>query len=164
MRPKFKLQIKLITRSSKANEKVLRVKYDAKLKQIEEAVQYCRDNNCRGKKALSTGRFPLIKDHKTITRRLDGSIVHGTEKLHVSILLPNEEECLVNYARNKARAMQPLTRKMMAELVLNTLRIRQALNRKAKGGRKYTKLSPNAHNALVKGKLSKFFWQRFEAK
>ena len=39
-----------------------------------------------------------------------------------------------------------------------------ALNWRAKGGKKYTKSSPNAHNALLKGQLSKFFWQRFEAK
>ena len=164
MGPRFVPKIKLITRTSRANEKVLRTQYNAKQRQIEEAVKYCKENNCKGKKALSSGLFPLIKDHKTITRRLEGSVVHGNEKIHLSILLPHEEECLVNHAKNRARAMQPITRKGMTDLIMNTLRIRQAANKKAKGGRKYAKLSSNALKALSKGKLSKFFWQRFEAK
>ena len=82
----------------------------------------------------------------------------------MSILLPEEEECLVRYATNKARAMQPLKRKPMTDLIMNTLRIRQANNKKMKGGRKFVKLSTPAMNALKKGKVSKFFWRRFEAK
>ena len=149
---------------SKAKAKISRVLYDQKMEQIAAAVEYCKANNCRGKKALSTGKFPLIKDHKTITRRLDGDIISGQEKAHVSILLPEEEECLVRYAINKARAMQPLKRKPMTDLILNTLKIRKANNKKMKGGRKYMPLSKPALNALKKGRVSKFFWQRFEAK
>lgn len=39
--------------SSKARAKVNRENYDKKLEQIEEAVRYCRENDCKGKKALS---------------------------------------------------------------------------------------------------------------
>ena len=150
--------------SSKAKAKIARVLYNQKMEQIAAAVEYCEANNCRGKKALSTGKFPLVKDHKTIARRLDGDIVPGQEKSHVTILLPEEEECLVRYATNKARAMQPLKRKPMTDLIINTLKIRQANNKKMKGGRKFVKLSIPATNALKKGRVSKFFWQRFEAK
>ena len=75
---------------SKASQKIARVLYDQKQEQIVDAVEYCKLNKCRGKKALSTGKFPLVKDHKTITRRLDGDVVHDHEKSHVSILLPEK--------------------------------------------------------------------------
>ena len=150
--------------SSKAKAKIARNQYDQKMEQIDAAVKYCVKNKCRGKKALSTGLFPLIKDHKTITRRLDGDVISGNEKLHVSILLPDEEECLVRYALNKARAMQPIRKKAMTQLIVNTLRIRDAANKKIKGGRKFVKLSDVARNAMEKGTVSKFFWQRFDAK
>ena len=60
------LRIKLRS-NSKARAQVKRKGYEAKHKQIGEAVWYCLENNCRGKAALKTGKFPLIKDHKTIT-------------------------------------------------------------------------------------------------
>ena len=45
---------------------------NAKDVQMSDAVQYCQDNNCRGYAALQTGRFPLIKDPRTVNKRLDG--------------------------------------------------------------------------------------------
>ena len=156
MKPKFTPRISLrCGGGSRAKANVARGNYNEKMKQIENAIMYCQENNCKGKKALSTGQFPLIKDHKTITRRLDGDVVHGSEKLHVSILLPSEEECLVNFAKNKARAMQPLKRNDMNRLITNMLRMRQAANKKLKGGRKYAKLSDIAVNVLAKGKVIK---------
>ena len=107
VKPKFIPHVRLQTRS-KLNAEVLRKNYDEKNKQIEDAVKFCQENKCKGKKALSTGNFPLIGDHKTITRRLTGEVVHGSEKFVVSILLPSEEEGLVNYVKNKCRAMQPV--------------------------------------------------------
>ena len=150
--------------ASKAKAQVQRKLYEQKLEQIEAAVKYCKENNCRGKKALATGQFPLIRDHKTITRRLDGEVKSGYEKAHVSILLPEEEDCLVNYAINKARAMQPMKRSKMNEMIMNILRIRVAANKKMGGGRRREKLSRSAHEALKKGKVGQFFWMRFEAK
>ena len=40
--------------------------------QIEEIVKWCKENNKRGQAALKRGMFPLIKDHGTMDRRLDG--------------------------------------------------------------------------------------------
>ena len=153
-----------IVGSSKAKAVIQRNILDQKTEQIVAAVEYCKVNNCRGKKALSTGLFPLIKDHKTITRRLDGEVISGHEKDHVSILLPEEEEVLVAYALNKSRAMQPLKRQPMNNLIMNILRIRIAANKKLKGGRKRVKLSKPAQDALQKGHVSKYFWLRFDAK
>ena len=163
MKPQFTPRIQLRSSgSSRAKAKVSRGHYNEKMRQIGEAVKYCKENNCKGKMALSTGNFPLIKDHKTIARRLNGDIIHGNEKLHVSILLPEEEDCLVRYAKNKARAMQPLYRKDMNDIVMNILRVRVAANKKLKSGRKYVKLSKVATDALEKGKVSRYFWERFD--
>ena len=150
--------------ASKAKAAIQRNILDQKMDQVAAAVEYCKVNNCRGKKALSTGLFPMIKDHKTITRRLDGEVISGHEKDHVSILLPEEEEVLVTYALNKSRAMQPLKRKDMNDLIMNILRIRVAANKKLRGGRKCVKLSKPAQDALQKGHVSKYFWLRFDAK
>ena len=68
MKPQFpRIKLTRSTGSRKLQTLVAREKYNEKMKQIEDAVKYCKENNCRGKQALSTGRFPLIKDHKTIT-------------------------------------------------------------------------------------------------
>ena len=99
--------------NSKAKAEVNRKNYNEKLKQIEDAVKYCKENNCKGKSALKTGLFPLIKDHKTISQRLNGEVIHGEEKTTQSILTVQEENLLVMFAKNKCRAMQPLSRKSM---------------------------------------------------
>ena len=163
VKPKFSPRV-ILTSNSKAKASISRKSYDEKQKQIEEAVKFCKENDCKGKKALATGNFPLIKDHKTITRRLSGKVIHGNEKQSVSILLPSEEECLVRYAKNKSRAMQPLRRADMNKIIMNILRVRQAANKKLKGGRKFIKLSNVAVHALEKGEVGNFFWQRLDAK
>ena len=56
-----------------------------RMSQIDEAVAYCKENSCRGKKALNSGLFPSIGCHKTINRRLDGEITTGREKQHCSL-------------------------------------------------------------------------------
>ena len=47
---------------------------------MEEAVAWCKENECRGQKALSSGLFPSIKCPKSTNWRLDGLIVTGEEK------------------------------------------------------------------------------------
>lgn len=106
--------------SSKAKAEVNRKNYNKKLKQIEDAVKYCKENNCKGKSALKTGLFPLIKDHKTISQRLNGEVIHGEEKTAQSILTVQEENLLVQFAKNKCRAMKPLSRKSMNIVIQNS--------------------------------------------
>ena len=149
--------------NSKAKANINRKAYNERQKQIADAVSYCLENNCKGKAALKTGRFPLIKDHKTISRRLNGEVIHGNERISQSILIPEEEELLVDYAKKKCRAMQPLTRLMMNEVIMNMLKTRRTLNRK-RTGRKRVKLSRCAMNALDKGQVGQYFWYRFDAK
>ena len=54
--------------------------------------------------------------------------------------------------------------RIMNHVILNILRVRKAANKKMKGGRKFIKLSKVATATLEKGKVGKFFWQRFDAK
>ena len=63
-----------------------------KISRLKMQLNFARKTNVKVKKALSTGNFPLIRDHKTITRRLTGEVVHGSEKSGVPILLPSEKK------------------------------------------------------------------------
>ena len=49
-------------------------------------------NNVRGYSAIKSGLFPLVKNRRTIDKRLDGVIVTGTEKEYCSILTSEEED------------------------------------------------------------------------
>ena len=165
MKPKFELKLKLRSSNSKskAEATVARKMKVNKDRQLKEAVQYCLDNNVRGHSALKTGRFHLIKDRETINRRLDGQVITGEERSYCTILTPDEEEVVVNYVKNKNRAMQGINKAQLTKLILDVLRIRDYTNKTLKGGRKFIKLSANAKEALRKGKLSRSFWTRFHA-
>ena len=60
--------------------------------EMEEAVAWCKENECRGQKALASGLFPTIGCPKTINRRLDGKVVTGEEKRYCSMLTLEEEK------------------------------------------------------------------------
>ena len=89
--------------SNKSRSNVIRDAIDTKNKQLEEAVEWCRNNGKRGWAAINSGRFPLIKDPRTINKRLDGVIQTGKEKEYCSIFTNEEEESLVRYIKNKNR-------------------------------------------------------------
>ena len=88
---------------------------NAKDVQMSDAVQYCQDNNCRGYAALQTGRFPLIKDPRTVNKRLDGYSKGHQD--HLRILTEDEENSLVKHIKNKNRCMQGLIKKQTTNLI-----------------------------------------------
>ncbi|XP_066924016.1 uncharacterized protein [Clytia hemisphaerica] len=96
VKPEFKLQVKkrLLGVSGKPNCKaeaiVKRKNINQKELQIEEAVNWCKENRRKGHSALKTGMFPLIKDRSTIDRRLNGNKVNS-KKEHLRVLTPAEE-------------------------------------------------------------------------
>ena len=140
-------------------------KIDARRAQLVEALEYCKKNNCRGYKALSTGKFPLVKSSLNINNILDGKTKDPTHaKEYCSVLTAEEEAILVSYIVNKARAYQPVNRKMIEERILALLKLRSQTNRNCKGGRKFKKLSPAARRTLERGKISRQFWERFDCK
>ena len=71
--------------------------------QLNDAVQWCHENNKRGWAAINSGKFPLIKDLRTINKRLDGVIETGKEKQYCSIFTVEEEESIVRHVKNKNR-------------------------------------------------------------
>ena len=109
MKPQFTLKVcgnvKRKNLSTKAEAAVTRKHTNAKNKQLEDAVQWCRVNNARGKAALNTELFPLIKDRETINRRLDGKIKNGEERSYCSIMTTEEEYSLVRFVKNRNRCM-----------------------------------------------------------
>ena len=77
---------------SKFEHKIKQRNIDAREKQLQLAVKYCQENNCRGTAAISAGIYPDIKDLRTINRRLDGELTTGKEKDYCKILTNAEEE------------------------------------------------------------------------
>lgn len=131
-------------------------------KQVLEAVDYCKKNNCKGKKALSSGLFPLIKDYRAINTALERGTALKYAGNSNTILTHDEELTLVSHIRNRNRAGQGMKRKAITRLVTDILTIRSKVNMKCKGGRKYIPLSKSAKNLLLTKKLSKSFWRKLE--
>ena len=80
-----------------ADDKVLhRIKVE-KEKQLVAATEYCKKVNCKGYAALKTGEFPLIRDHRTINRRLldkndKNHLATGDGRKHLRLITNHEEE------------------------------------------------------------------------
>ena len=117
-KPKMKVKIQLketVGRSETRHMSVahdrLQFKVTSKVcKQIQEAVDFCLENGCKGYAALATGKFPLIKDARTINRRLNPTdprhLTTGEEKSYCKILTKEEESSFVRYLMNKNRYVQ----------------------------------------------------------
>ena len=112
MKPKLNLRIKFNSRlgitvpNNKAEATVVINSINKKEQELQEAVQWCLDNNARGYKALKTSLFPLIKDRETINRRLGGKVITGSEKQYCSIMTNEEEDAIIQFVKNKNRALQ----------------------------------------------------------
>ena len=81
MKPKFQPQMQmrcLVCTNNKTEAAMARKFTNQKNQQLEEAVQYCMENNVREYKALQTAFFPLIKHKETINHRLDGKMKIGS--------------------------------------------------------------------------------------
>lgn len=140
---------------------------NARREQLLAAVAFCRENSCKGKKAISSGICPLIKDHRTINKELEKNNQGSKRKYSGrkdSILTPGEEHVLVSHMKNLNRAGQGIKRPVVTKLVHDMLVIRSKVNAKNKGGRKYCQLSRAARNFLFTKKLSKSFWRKLEVR
>jgi len=56
---------------SAAHDKIQHNHFKTVTEELEKAVDYCKENKCRGYAAMPTGNFQLIKDPGTIKKRLD---------------------------------------------------------------------------------------------
>ena len=124
---KIKLQKKILwkNRKSVASSIITRENVVLKQQQINEALIYCNENKCRGWKALNTGRFPLIKNPKTINRRLDGVVINEKEREYCSIITIDEENQIVDHLKNKNRALQGMGRFELTRLIIHVLKVRK---------------------------------------
>ena len=62
------------------HEKENTKRIEAKRLEIESAVKYCRENNCKGYRAIADLNLQYVKDPQTINSRLSGKVTTGDEK------------------------------------------------------------------------------------
>ena len=70
------------------HEKELKKKREEKNAEIEKAVAYCRENNCKGYKAIADLNLKLCKDPKTINYHLSREVVPGGDVIPAAVLNP----------------------------------------------------------------------------
>ena len=131
-------------------------------KQLTAAVQYCKDNNCKGYKALATKQFPLIKSPLTVNHHLAGKVSEG--RADIATISAAEEKLLADFMINKARAFQPLSRKDANQFIWTMLQVRNTINQKNKGRRRVEPLSRAGYKVMQTKKAGRKFWQRFDTK
>ena len=111
-----------------------------KEKQLKDAAEYCLVNNCKRYTALATGLFPLIKDPRTVNKRIVDSsdkVITGEEKQYCKLMTKKEEQSLVRYLLNRNRCRQGVSEKEAEGIVLNILHTRKYLNRRGTAYKKY---------------------------
>ena len=147
---------------SNAIDRVNQARINTKAAQLQDAVEWCQEQNCRGYLAVKSGHFPQIKDPRTINKRLDKIMKVGEDRWYCTILTEKEESSLVRYLKNRNRCLQSLTEKEVEQVVLRMLQYRKMVNKK--GGRMFIALTRNAKQALEKNKVSRSFFRRLFAK
>ena len=68
--------------------------------ELEQAVKYCRDNNCKGYKAIADLGLLYIKDARTINWHLQGMVITGDKESYQKIPSDQEEKLLLKYLLN----------------------------------------------------------------
>ena len=69
-------------------------------KDLQQAVTYCKQHNVRGGYVIRKGICKLVKDNRSINKRLDGTSKLRKTREDCRILTVNEEEALVRYLKN----------------------------------------------------------------
>ena len=157
--PKIQLGKPLVTKhQSLAHDSIRRNASKRKAMEMDEAVDWCRENGKRGWSAVQSGLFPSIKAHRTINKRLDGVMKEGEQKRYCSLLTSPEETSLIRYIKNRSRCLQGMSTKEVEVVVLNILKTREQINKK--GGHRFSALSKVAKDALRKKKVSRSFFPR----
>ena len=151
-----------VKKGSKAQLVVHHAEKQRQAVQFEQAVAYCRANDCKGKAALNRnkGAWPDIH-HAAINRRL--KLTPGDTASHTgnSILTAGERNDLKDAMISAAAAGQGFRPSDRTQAVLDILEWRDQCNRG--GGRKFVKLSSAAKKIRRTGKISKKFWKIFYA-
>ena len=112
---------------SAALDAVNRKRTISKNQALQEAVQWCMDNGCKGWKAVKSGLFPEIKDPRTINSHFDKKLETGNEKSYCKILTNSEENSLIRYMKNRNRCLQSLSEKDVEKVVLLILKARMVV-------------------------------------
>ena len=72
MKLRIQLSANLSWHQSRSIDKLNQRRVETKAGQLKYAVEWCRENGCSGYLVvLKSGNFPLVKDARTINKRLD---------------------------------------------------------------------------------------------
>ena len=83
MKPQLKIKPVSQRHRSVEHDGLIREGIRRKQQQLDDAVKYCTENGSRGWSALASGLFPLIKDPRTINKRLDGKVESKERQDHL---------------------------------------------------------------------------------
>ena len=125
MKPKFNLHLRTAHRQGKAkprNQAEATIKYvmeQDREEKMSDSVQSCKFYWKHGYLALLTRKFLLIKSKTMIKKWFDRKVVGGDEKQHLRILIPDEEQIIAQYVRNKNCVCLRIGRKKQAKFITN---------------------------------------------
>ena len=99
MSAKFSLRIKgtppmhrLSNPNNKAEAAVARSNIKKKRKQLDDAILWCQENNVRGHSAVKSGLFPLVKNERTVNKRLDVNYMQKEKFEQAQSILETDSE------------------------------------------------------------------------
>ena len=110
---------------NKSGHKVDEMVKEKKNTWLDDAIQYCRENDCSAYTAVKTGLFDKV-DRMTLHRRLTGEVSHRGERNYCRVLAVFEEDLLVEYIKNRNRNYQPMNWKEVNKIIVNILLARTA--------------------------------------
>ena len=95
---------------TKASAQIVRKGQKTRERELQDAVDYCRENNVRGWSAINAGICPSIKDCRTINKQLDNEGPLLPRRQDWRIMTHVEEDSFVRFLMNKNRCLQGVTR------------------------------------------------------
>ena len=135
-----------------------------KVRQFEEAMDYCRLMGVGARKGLRMARaddpdkWPIVKYH-TLDARLRKKVVNGKENAMKWLLTNTERNDLAASMEAAGKAGYAFDKPQRDQAVVDIL-LHRAKRNKA-GGRRFVKLSPAAERCLKNGRPGKYFWKCF---
>jgi hypothetical protein len=114
--------------------------------EYEEAMEYCKVNDCGAKKALQAQRWKSI-NVSGLQRRLSGEVTNGEEHAELHILTVSEEAQLAKWLARENKTIKGKNRDEQRQKIVEILQLRRAANKR--GGRRHVALSERAQAVLA---------------
>ena len=125
MKPKFNLRLRTAHRQGKAkprNQAEATIKYvieQDRGEKMSDSVEWSKFYWKHGYLALLTRKFMLIKSKTMVKKWFDRKVVVGDEKQHLRMLIPDEEQIIAQYTRNKNCVYLRIGRRKQVKFIIN---------------------------------------------